>query len=118
MKVLLDSCINQGIKRYFQESGYDVEWCGDWQNDPGDQRILQYAYQQKQILVTLDKDFGELAIVKRIPHCGILRLVNLSFKEQVEIGLRILNRHGNELLAGGIITAKQNRIRIRPAEEP
>ena len=37
---------------------------GDWPTDPGDDDILTYAYQEDRILVTLDKDFGELAIVQ------------------------------------------------------
>lgn len=31
---------------------------------------------QRSILVTLDKDFAELAIVHDTPHSGILRIVN------------------------------------------
>jgi predicted nuclease of predicted toxin-antitoxin system len=59
-------------------AGYDVVWTGDWSEDPGDEAILATAYSENRILVTLDKDFGELAIVRGTAHCGILRLVNLS----------------------------------------
>ena len=49
---------------------------GNWPEDPGDEEILEYAYKEGRILVTLDKDFGELAIVHDTPHSGILRIVN------------------------------------------
>jgi predicted nuclease of predicted toxin-antitoxin system len=66
--------------------------------------------------VTLDKDFGELAIVRGSPHRGILRLCNLRSTQQAEVCLHVLALHGAELSAGAIITAEPRRIRIRPPE--
>ena len=40
------------------------------------------ALDEERILVTLDKDFGELAIVRGEPHCGIVRLVDCSVTRQ------------------------------------
>ncbi|MDM3851593.1 MAG: DUF5615 family PIN-like protein [Aphanizomenon gracile PMC627.10] len=81
MKILLDTCINARVLTDLQTAEYDVIWSGDWPKDPGDEEILATAYREGRILVTLDKDFGELAILRGNPHCGILRLVNLSTKE-------------------------------------
>jgi predicted nuclease of predicted toxin-antitoxin system len=64
--------------------------------------------------VTLDEDFGELAIVYGTPHCGILRLVNFAARQQAAICLRVLELHAEELLSGAIITAEPGRLRIRP----
>ncbi|WP_375493718.1 DUF5615 family PIN-like protein [uncultured Nostoc sp.] len=73
MKILLDTCINASVRNDLQTAGYDVVWSGDWPKDPGDEEILATAYREGRILVTLDKDFGELAILRGNPHCGILR---------------------------------------------
>lgn len=67
-------------------------------------------------LVTLDKDFGELAIVRRLPHAGILLLVNVPARQQATICAHILAAHGGEMLQGAIITAEAGRLRIRPPE--
>lgn len=75
MKILLDSCVWGGAKSVLLELGHDTVWCGDWHNDPGDDAILEVARIEARVLVTLDKDFGELAIVRRQSHCGIVRLV-------------------------------------------
>jgi predicted nuclease of predicted toxin-antitoxin system len=40
----------------------DVIWAGDWPEDPGDEEILAHAHKEARILMTLDKDFGEIAI--------------------------------------------------------
>ena len=88
---------------------------GNWPNDPGDTYILAKAYEEDRILVTLDKDFGELAIVREQPHRGILRLVNFPARQQATACLLVLTRHGQELANGGIVTAEPGRLRIRPA---
>ena len=115
MKILLDSCVWGGSKKTLQSAGYDVVWCGDWQKDPGDEEILTFAYKDKRILVTLDKDFGTLAVARGFPHCGIIRLVGISAKEQALVCGNILSRYGVELSAGAIVTVGRNRIRIRSA---
>jgi len=63
MKVLLDTCVWGKAKTKLIEAGHDVEWAGDWPEDPGDEEILMKAHGDGRVLVTLDKDFGELAIV-------------------------------------------------------
>ena len=76
--------------------------------------ILQRAHREGRLLVTLDKDFGELAIVRKIPHAGIMRLVNISAKRQVEVCLYVLDRYQETLENGAILTVESNRVRIRP----
>ena len=64
MKLLLDTCVWGGAKKTLESSGHDAVWAGDWFEDPGDEEILARAYNDGRTLVTLDKDFGEIAIVQ------------------------------------------------------
>ena len=66
---------------------------------------------------TLDKDFGEIAIVRRQAHCGIVRLVALSTAQQVEVCLNVLAKYGSQLEAGAIVTAESIRVRVRPPSD-
>ena len=84
-------------------------------SDPGDEEILQRAHQEKRILVTIDKDFGELAIVHGVEHAGIIRLVGLRAGQQGPVCREVLQRYGAELQSGAIVTASLTRARIRPA---
>lgn len=70
MRLLLDSCVWGGARSTIEAAGHDVVWAGDWEVDPGDDEILSRSHAEKRILVTLDKDFGELAIVQGRPHSG------------------------------------------------
>ncbi len=65
------------------------------------------------MLVTLDKDFGQLAIVFGHPHSGIVRLVGLSAREQGPVCVQILEHYGSELAAGAIVTVEHGRVRVR-----
>jgi predicted nuclease of predicted toxin-antitoxin system len=117
MKILLDTCVWGGARAVLEDAGHDVIWTGDWQQDPGDSEILAYAYRESRILVTLDKDFGELAIVFNRPHSGIVRLVNLPARQQGPVCRSVLVSHGEILQSGAIVTVDSKRIRIRPPQE-
>lgn len=116
MRLLLDSCVWGGAVKVLRQSGHDVDWCGVWPEDPGDAEILRIATEQARILVTLDKDFGELAIVGGIPHNGIIRLVDFAARQQAPACSKVLAAHGEELMRGAIVTAEPGRLRIRPAD--
>jgi predicted nuclease of predicted toxin-antitoxin system len=116
MKLLLDACVWGGARQELKAAGHDVVWAGEWPTDPGDEEILARAHREGRVLVTLDKDFGELAVVYRIPHSGILRLVNLAARRQATVCLRVLALYGEDLKSGAIVTAEPGRLRIRPPE--
>ncbi|RJP71415.1 MAG: toxin-antitoxin system, toxin component, PIN family protein [Ignavibacteriales bacterium] len=112
-KILLDSCVWGKAKEELNKLGYDVVWSGEWEQDPGDDEILKYAFSEKRILITLDKDFGELVIIKKIPHCGIIRLVNISARNQSGYSDFVLQKYSSDLEKGAIITVSSDKIRVR-----
>lgn len=116
MKLLLDSCVWGKAQLEINAAGHDVIWAGDWERDPGDTEIMNQAHREGRILVTLDKDFGELAIVKGLKHAGIIRLVNLASKQQAQVCLKVLDQYGKELQQGAIVTAESDRVRVRPPD--
>ena len=117
MKVLLDSCVWGGARTELVANGHDVIWAGDWAEDPGDDEILARAHREGRVLVTVDKDFGELAVVQKRPHSGIIRLVGFAARKQASACLGVLSRVGNELTRGAIATASATQLRLRPPPE-
>ena len=113
MKVLLDSCVWGGAREVIAGAGYDVAWVGDWEGDPGDAAILALAHTENRVLVTLDKDFGELAIVKGAPHAGIVRLVGVRAREQGPTAVQVLVAQAHDLEGRAILTVEPDRVRVR-----
>ena len=118
MRLLLDSSIWGPTGSTLRMAGHDVDWVGDWPSDPGDDVILARAHVDGRILVTLDNDFGELAVRQALPHSGIIRLALTPTALEADVCLAALNAFGAELVAGAIVTATPRRMRLRPAAAP
>ncbi len=111
--ILLDSCVWGAALPPLASLGHDVVWSGSWAKDPGDVAILAAAHTEQRILVTRDKDLGELAILKGLPHSGIVRLTGFRAPEMANAIHHIVVAYGPEFAAGAIVTADPERIRIR-----
>lgn len=116
MKVLVDNCVAGSVAPALVAAGHDVECVADWPADPGDTAVLAHAYEAGRVIVTLDKDFGELVIVRGHAHGGIVRLVGFSTEQQAATAVAVLTRYATELNLGALITAEPGRTRVRPVE--
>jgi len=105
-----------GAKKVLTDAGHDTLWVGDFLHDPGDKAILNLAYKENRVLVTLDKDFGELAVVKGMLHRGIIRIVGHSALEQGPVCVQILQKYSEDLKKNALITVDKNKTRIRPGD--
>jgi predicted nuclease of predicted toxin-antitoxin system len=118
MRFILDSCISRFAVQDLRAGGFDVIWIPESGEDPGDEAIIRQAFEEDLILVTADKDFGELVFVFNEPHPTIIRLVDIRPKEQGDILLRLVSSHKDDLERKALITVDRTRIRVRFAEEP
>lgn len=61
----------------------------------------------------MDKDCGELAVLRGMKHRGIIRLVDIPARKQAEAVLTVIGLHADLLAHGGIVTAEPGRVRLR-----
>ena len=116
MRLLIDSCVWSPAAGELRAAGHDVSSVSEWDADPGDEEILRRGNSENRVMITLDKDFGELVFVLGAPHRGILRLVGIRARDQGRVVLRVLAEHGEQLEQGALIVAESDRIRIRMPE--
>ena len=114
MKFLLDVCVSsRSLETFLAGRGHDVLSAVAVDPRASDERLLGLALQDERVLVTEDKDFGELVFVRRLPHGPIVRLVELTVDQQVGGMTELLDRHVAELTGPVMITITRGRIRIR-----
>ncbi len=113
----LDTCVSPPVRDELRSHVHPVVWIGDWANDPGDDAVLEFALREARVLIALDKDFGELAVVFGRRHCGIVRLVDLSVSQVGKLCAAALDRYESDLARGGLLSVEPYRVRLRPAEK-
>jgi predicted nuclease of predicted toxin-antitoxin system len=79
-----------------------------------DDQVLGMAGADKAVVVTTDKDFGELVFRQGRTHHGVvlLRLHGLTNETRASIAAAGIREHAAEL-AGAFTVIDKNRIRIR-----
>jgi predicted nuclease of predicted toxin-antitoxin system len=71
------------------------------------------ALNEDRVLITEDKDFGELLFVQHRPHGPVVRVVQLAVDEQVQAVSEMLQQYLHELTGPVMVTVSRGRIRIR-----
>ncbi len=117
MKFLLDVCVaSRSLCAMLTELGHDVLSALEKAPRATDEALLALAWQEQRVLITEDKDFGELVFVRRLPHPCIIRFVEMRVTEKVAAMLELLEHHPDAMLEGTLIVVTQNRVRIRCGE--
>jgi predicted nuclease of predicted toxin-antitoxin system len=114
MKFLVDVCAcSSTLLAFLRSHGHDVVAAAVVGAQASDERLMEQALQEERVLVTNDKDFGELIFVRKLPHGPIVRMDELSVDEQVKGITELLQHHQVELTGPVIVTILRGRIRIR-----
>lgn len=114
MKFLLDVCVcSRTLSAFLAGKGHDVLSALVIDPRGSDERLLALAVQDERVLITEDKDFGELVFVRRLPHGPIVRLVELTVDEQARGMADLLEHYAAELTGQVMVTVTRGRIRIR-----
>lgn len=86
MRFLVDRCAGRRLAAWLREQAYDVLDASDEVPDPGDLPLLRRAHDERRVLVTMDKDFGDLMFLYGAPRVGLLRLPHCPSAERIRVG--------------------------------
>ena len=114
MKFLLDACASsRSLEAFLAADGHDVLSARSLEAGATDEHLLALAYREKRILVTEDKDFGELVFVQRHPHPCIVRFVEMRVTEKVAAIQSLIEHHAQAMGRGALIVVTRERVRLR-----
>ena len=117
MKFLLDVCAaSRRLRDALAAQGHDVMSALERNPRATDEELLALAMEERRILVTEDKDFGELVFVRRLPHPCIVRFVGMTVAEKVTAMRDLIEQHADAMREGSLIVVTQSRIRMRQRE--
>lgn len=115
MNLLADESIERQIVDRLRQDGHDVSYVAEMDAGISDQTVLDRANTNYAVLLTSDKDFGDLVFRdKAFSATGIVlvRLAGLSAVRKAEIISDLVSTHGAEL-PDNIAVVTPSRIRFR-----
>ena len=114
LKFLVDVGVSIKVERWLINHGYDTKSVRDINPQMLDEEILRIAVSEKRMVITMDKDFGELVYNSGLPHTGVLllRLEEAASEEKVKVIENILGKYSNNLL-NKFCVFKDEKLRIR-----
>ena len=116
MKFLIDVCASsQLLQETLISLGHDVLSARDGYSKSSDEDLLALAHSEERVLITKDKDFGELVFLRRLPHSCIVRLTGMSVRQEAEALTALIQNHRESLLEETLIVVSNDHIRIRRA---
>jgi predicted nuclease of predicted toxin-antitoxin system len=112
---LIDECVDAALVALLRESGHDSVYMSDVAPRATDVEVMNRAHRESRLLLTEDKDFGDLVFRQARPVPGIV-LLRIDSARRAHKGARLLaaiDRFGDNLL-GRYTVIEDARFRSRP----
>jgi predicted nuclease of predicted toxin-antitoxin system len=111
----LDECVDAELVAILRRSGHDVVYMTDVEPRAPDTEVMDRATREQRLLLTEDKDFGDLVFREARPVPGIV-LLRIETAHRLLKGRRLqaaIERFG-ETLFGHYTVIESARFRSRP----
>jgi len=112
--IIIDENVDQSISDRLIDAGYLLYSVREKSPGITDKKIIQFASSQQAILVTEDKDFGELVFSHNIKGCTVILL--RYGKPDIKIikkNLLLVIEKNDQLKNNHFITITPKKIRVR-----
>ncbi|MGL4465201.1 MAG: DUF5615 family PIN-like protein [Planctomycetia bacterium] len=114
MNLVADENIDRGIVERLRRDGHTVVWIAEASPSASDEDVLRRAADGGAMLVTEDKDFGELVYRRGLSHAGVLliRLEGLDNAAKAETVSQAVREVAAEL-PGAFAVVAADSVRLR-----
>lgn len=119
MKILADANIEQAIVSRLRTQKYDVVWAAELAPATPDEDLLRYSNESGRVLLTYDKDLGELVFRRHSLSHGVI-LLRFGAGTQSE-RLALLQRHWPSIASSthsSFTVITDDQVRVRPIAQP
>lgn len=114
MNLVAEEGVDKPIVDMLRSNGFNVIYILETQQGADDEFILSLANADKRVLITQDKDFGELVFRLKKTHYGVMLIRLEGYKPilKAEIVLDTITKHKEELIKSFTVI-QPNATRIR-----
>lgn len=120
MRFVLDQSTDARLGDYLRAADHDVTRVGhEYPGGLPDDEVLTIACRERRILITDDRDFGELVFRLGLPHSGVIFLrlgAYSSLAEKIERVQYVLDRFAHNL--DEFVVVGPHHVRVRPLQPP
>ncbi len=115
MRILANENFPSDAVTALQARGHDVAWIRTDAPGSSDPQVLARAQAEDRILVTFDKDFGELAFRSRLPASSGVVLFRISAPSSSHVArVAVAALESRTDWAGHFAVVEDDRIRLTP----
>jgi predicted nuclease of predicted toxin-antitoxin system len=117
MKLLADENVDAVIVTALRNAGHQVRYVLELDPEIDDRSVLALANADEAMVLTSDKDFGELVFRQQLVNAGVIlyRLAGLSPNRKAAILVQAIEHHASEMLGAFVLIGPGlMRIRLRP----
>jgi len=111
-QIVADESVDFRIVIQLRQSGLTVYAIVEQKPSIKDEEVLSIANENDALLITEDKDFGELVFRLQLPHRGILLIRIADAQEKIESVVRTVAKYYAELL-NKFSVINGNKLRIK-----
>ena len=118
MRFLLDQNADRRFADFLRGEGHDVTVVSvDYPPGISDRQVLETAHHEGRIIITNDRDFGELIVRENLPHAGVIffRLGAAGVDVKIDRLADLLLSHADQRGRCIVVTPRGIRVR-RPRE--
>jgi predicted nuclease of predicted toxin-antitoxin system len=115
---LADECVDAGLVSHLRAAGHDVLYVAEVAPSVSDVEVMMRAHAERRLLLTEDKDFGDLVFRRghAVPGIVLLRIDPTMHGLKASRLDAAIGRFGENLL-GRYTTVEEARFRTRPLRE-
>ena len=114
MRFLVDECTGPLVARWLQRQGHDVFSVYHRMRGATDDSIMDAAEREDRVIITNDKDFGELILRLCRPHRGVilLRPADERAANKIAVLTEVLKHCSENEIAERYLVATETTLRV------
>jgi predicted nuclease of predicted toxin-antitoxin system len=117
IKFLANVNVEKPIVDFLTKKGFDIKWITNIDKRISDVQVCEIANNEKRIVVTNDKDFGEIAFFQRKISFGVilLRIKGQDPSEKIALLSKLLDKY-HEKIPNHFVVVTREKFRFIPLE--